>query len=223
MFTHASVPPLIEYPRVSINDKRHYDTPKGKYPSITTILSSTADKTWLEEWRNRVGEAEANRITRNSSNRGTTLHLLCEYYLNNFTLPKVRWDALELFYSIKPLLNRIDNIHHLEGCLFSERLKLAGTVDCVAEFDGVLSIIDFKTSRKQKTEEQIYSYLLQETFYSIAYYELSSISIKQLVTIMAVEDSPPLLFVKKITPEYIRELILLRNRFFLENPSSINS
>lgn len=212
MFNH--IPPfnLIEYPKITINDKRHYKIDDDRiYPSITTILSSQ-DHSWLDEWRDKIGSNEADRITQTSSRRGTQLHTLCEDYLNNNPLSLKVPDAKEMFISIRLILNRINNIHFQEACLYSDRLKVAGTVDCIAEFDGVLSIIDFKNSRRQKDEDKIFNYLLQETFYSIAYYDISGIKIPQIVTIIAVEDDKPQVFIRNIKP-YIKPLIELIETF----------
>lgn len=206
MFIHCPTLELTTYERVQINDKRHYRTPCGDYPSITSVLS-VLDTGWLDDWKARVGEKEANRISSTSTGRGTNVHTMCEDYLNNVPLSCKMPDALEMFNSLKPILNsRINNIHHQEACLYSNKFKIAGTVDLIAEFDGVLSIIDFKTSRRVKTEDKIYNYLLQETFYAMGFYELSGIPIKQLVTLMAVEDDKPLVFINQILPKYICDL-----------------
>lgn len=213
MFIHCPTLELKPYERVQINDKRHYRTPHGDFPSITTVLS-ISDTGWLDEWKERVGEKEANRISSVSRGRGTNLHQMCEDYLNNKPLSCKFPDALEMFYSLKPILtNRINNIHHQEKALYSKKLKIAGTVDVIAEFDGILSIIDFKNSRRVKTVEQIHHYILQETFYAAAFYELSGHEIKQLVTIIAVEDGNPLVFVEKIKKEYLLELQEMRKLF----------
>jgi genome maintenance exonuclease 1 len=176
-------------------------------------LGSTADKTHLNEWRKRIGDNEADRISANSSKRGTNLHLMCEDYLNNRPLSCKMPDALEMFYSLKPVLNRINNIHCQEATLYSDKLQIAGTVDCIAEFDGLLSVIDFKNSRRDKKEEWIQDYLLQETFYALAYQEMTGSKIKQIVTIIAVEDRKPQVFVKEIRP-YIKPLVE-RKRLYL--------
>ena len=213
MFIHCSPIELKTYERIQLNEKRHYRTPLGDYPSITSVLS-VLDGDWLQEWKDRVGEQEANRISKLSTNRGTNVHSLCEDYLNNVPLSCKMPDAREMFISIKPLLNRINNIHFQEACLYSDRLKVAGTVDVIAEFDGVLSVIDFKTSKRIKTKDKLYNYFLQETFYALAYYELSGIAVKQIVTIMAVENEPPQVFVEPIKKEYIVELNHIRKMFF---------
>lgn len=212
-FCHVDVD-LIEYPRVDVDGRRHYQIGHKRYPSITNVLGSTADKSHLDNWRKRIGTAEADRITNNSSKRGTNLHLMCEDYLNNRSLSCKMPDALEMFYSLKPILNRINNIHCQEATLYSNKLKIAGTVDCIAEFDGLLSVIDFKNSRKDKKEEWIFDYFLQECFYALAYQEMTGNKIKQIVTIVAVEDRNPQVFVKEIRP-YIKPLID-RKKLYLE-------
>lgn len=210
-FCHANIE-LIEYPKVDVNGKRHYQIGHKQYPSITNVLNSTSDKTHLQEWRKRVGNDEADRISANSCKRGTNLHLMCEDYLNNRPLSCKMPDALEMFYSVKPILHRINNIHCQEACLYSDMLKIAGTVDCIAEFDGLLSVIDFKNSRRDKKEEWIYNYLLQETFYALAYQEMTGNKIKQIVTIIAVEDRNPQVFIKEIRP-YIKPLVDRRKMY----------
>lgn len=192
------------YPKINIEGKRHYICPNGVYPSITTVLGSTADKSFLTAWASKIGEAEAARITNNSAKRGTNLHQMCEDYLNNKSLSVILPDALEMFYSIKPILNRINNIHCLETPLFCDRLKVSGTVDCIAEFDGVLSVIDFKNSRKPKKEEWIQDYFLQTCFYSLAYSKVHKV--KQVVIIIAVENEAPQVFIKE-PKDYIQQLL----------------
>lgn len=187
---------------------RKYLLPDGsKVPSITTVLSYFK-KDIIQEWRNRVGEVEANRISKQASNRGTNVHTLCEKYLNNETnyargaFP----DALEMFSTMKTELNRINNIHYQECGLYSTALGVAGRVDCIGEFDGVLSVIDFKTSRKIKTSDMIEDYYMQECFYALAYEELIGEPIHQLVTIMAVENEKPLVFIQP-TEKWITPLV----------------
>ena len=126
--------------------KRYYVTPEGKkLPSVTTVVGAQKKQSILE-WRKRVGEEVANKISRQATSRGTNMHTMCEYYLNNETKPpdNVMPDAKEMFISIKPYLNKINNIHYQEVGLWSNELGLAGRVDCIGEYDGVLSVIDFK-------------------------------------------------------------------------------
>ena len=155
-FNHVTLEKeLIDYPRVNIDGKRHYQIGHVHYPSITTVLGSTSDKTYLKEWRERIGDEAADRISNNSAKRGTNMHQMCEDYLNNNPLSLKMPDALEMFYSLKPILNRINNIHCQEKALYSHKIKIAGSVDCIGEFDNILSVIDFKNSRRIKKEEDI--------------------------------------------------------------------
>ena len=196
-------------PREQVNGQRLYATPTGRVPSVTTILDKTKPeekKKALQEWRNRVGEEEANRISKIASGRGTGVHTLCERYINNEPLGSCMPDALEMFLSIKPYLNKINNIYYQEQALWSEQLGLAGRCDCIGHYEGELASIDFKTSRRPKKEEDIEDYFQQTTAYALMHEELTGIPINKLVIIMAVEDNPPLIFVKE-TADYIDGLV----------------
>jgi len=167
--------------------KRYYTLEDGtKLPSVTTVLGAQK-KDAIMAWRKRVGEVEANRISKAATGRGTNVHTLCERYLNNESLGDIMPDAKEMFKSIKPLLNRINNIHYQEQALWSKQLGMAGRVDCIGEFDGVLSVIDFKTSKKIKSKVEIEDYFWQTSAYALMYEELIGASINNLVIIMAVE------------------------------------
>ena len=148
------------------------------------------------EWRKRVGEEEANRVSKRATTRGNKCHKLAELYLLNEDISKYKDDPLSmgLFYQIKPYLDSINNIHALEAPLHSKLLKLAGRVDCIAEYNGELAIIDFKTSTKTKREEWIHDYFAQETAYAIMFQELTGLQVKKLVTIIACETGSPQLF-----------------------------
>jgi len=126
--------------------------------------------------------------------------------LNNEALGEMMPDAFEMFKSLKPLLNRINNIHYQEVALWSEQLGLAGRVDCIGEFDGKLSVIDFKTSKKVKNLEDIEDYFWQTTAYALMYEELVGKPIDELVIIMAVQDGEPILFKQK-TSDHIVGLV----------------
>ncbi len=186
--------------------KRYYVTPSGsKLPSVTTVVGAQK-KQAIMEWRRRVGEEVANKISRQATSRGTNVHTLCEKYLNNEELGEMMPDAFEMFRSLKPLLNRINNIHYQEVALWSEQLGLAGRVDCIGEFDGVLSVIDFKTSKKIKTVEQVEDYWWQTTAYALFYEEIVGIPINDLVIIMAVENDKPIVMQQK-TSDHIEGLV----------------
>ena len=188
------------------NGKRFYILPSGvRVPSITTVLGAMK-KEAIQAWRRRVGEDVANQISRKATGRGTNVHTLCEKYLNNDPLGDVMPDAKEMFQSIKPFLNKINNIHYQEQALWSKNLGIAGRVDCIAEYEGELSIIDFKTSKKIKTLEQIEDYFWQTCAYALMYEERVGQPIDKLVIIMAVENEEPLVFTQR-TEDHITGLV----------------
>lgn len=175
---------------------RVYKTPSGKsYPSVTTI-TGLHNAEGIAKWRRRVGEAEANRISTKASARGTRIHTLCESYLRDEECEPDIFDR-ELFGSITPWLDDINNIHALESPLYSDFLQVAGTVDCIAEFQEKLSVIDFKTSSKPKDREDIYNYFMQTAAYAVAFEERTGIPVGRMVIIMAVENDDPRLFIEK--------------------------
>jgi CRISPR/Cas system-associated exonuclease Cas4 (RecB family) len=186
--------------------KRYYTLPDGtRLPSVTTVLGAQK-KDAIMAWRKRVGEDVANAISKKATGRGTNVHTLCERYLNNESLGDVMPDAKEMFYTLKPYLNKINNIHYQEQALWSKQLGMAGRVDCIGEYDGVLSSIDFKTSKKIKSHEDIEDYFWQTSAYALMYEELIGEPIHQLVIIMAVEDNQPLVFIQK-TEDHIEGLV----------------
>ena len=188
--------------------KRYYVTPDGKkLPSVTTVVGAQKKQSILE-WRRRVGEETANKISRQATSRGTNMHTMCEYYLNNEPKPPgvVMPDAKEMFISIKPYLNKINNIHYQEVGLWSAQLGLAGRVDCIGEYEGKLSVIDFKTSKKIKKREDILDYFWQCTAYALMYEELVGTPIDDLVIIMAVDNEQPMIFKEK-TQDHIEGLV----------------
>ena len=190
---------LIDLPVEYINGKRFYVTPNDdKYISITTILSNLS-KASISRWRNRVGEKEANRVSTKASRRGTGVHNLCERYIKNQDgfLDGGMPNEVEMFQSIESLLNRVDNIHVVEGALWSDHFKLAGRTDLIGEFDNRLSVVDYKTSNKKKTWEMCHQYFMQGAFYAVAYEERTGIPVDTIVIIMAVENEQPLLFIEK--------------------------
>ena len=183
----------------TINGKRTYVTPDDNiYPSITTVLGQLS-KADIQKWRERVGETEANKISGKASRRGTSVHSVCEAYIKNEDgyLDGQTPNIIELFKTIEPFFERINNIHGVELALYSDHYELAGRTDLVAEFDGVLSIIDYKTSNKTKKKDWCENYFAQCSFYASAYEERTGIKVPQVVIIIAVENEQPQLFVEK--------------------------
>lgn len=173
-------------------ERRLYRVPNGGlYPSATTVLSQTADKAFLEKWKQRVGEAEANKIRDRSASRGTKVHEMCEAHVFNKEVDfaeQMPFDV-NMFKQIKRQLDEhVDNIRLSEGQMYSDTLKVAGTVDLVASWKGQPAIIDFKTSRKTKRKEWIEDYFLQATIYSLMLYELFGIKAHKIVIIIACES-----------------------------------
>jgi genome maintenance exonuclease 1 len=206
----------------TINGKRFYKTPEGLlYPSVTTITSQHG-KDKILEWRRRVGEEEANRISTKASNRGTKVHKICENYLNNEEdyartnpahIHKTMPDTIAMFKSLQPLLDEhVNNIHALEIPLYSHHLKVAGRVDCIAEYDGKLSIIDFKTSGRLKEESWIKGYFMQCSAYAVMYEERTGIPVSQIVIMIAVDSEHPQVFIKKRN-DYIKDFISYREAY----------
>lgn len=178
---------------------RHYNTPEGKYPSVTTVLSILSEES-IAAWRKRVGEDEAEKIGYRARTRGTAVHSIIERYLDNdIEYDKdVMPDVLSTFKDVQPILDEhISEILGLEAPLYSKHLKLAGRVDCVGVFDNKLSIIDFKTSRKIKKKEWIHNYFAQASAYAIMFEERTGIPVPQLVIIIAVDNEQPQVFVEK--------------------------
>lgn len=206
-FVHDLVPE-IKLETEMIGGKRHYVLPNGKkYKSVTTILDERTDKSALYEWRARVGEAEATKISTQAARRGTSIHAIAERYVLNEEdyFKKEMPSNIESFKKIQPIIDKsIDNIRGIELPLYSETLETAGRSDLIAEFDGTLSIIDFKTSRKLKKDDWIENYFIQATVYSLMFEELYSIPVTQLSIIIAVDHEEPQIFVKKTKDFYKR-------------------
>ena len=197
--------------RIDSPEGRVYQTVTGmKYPSVTSVLGMM-DKTAFFEWRKAVGEAEANKISARAARRGTAIHTLCEDYLNGKSAEPSMFDQ-QVFNSIIPHLDKIDNIHALESKLYSDYLQVAGTVDCIAEYDGKLSIIDFKTSRRIKKKEDIDGYFIQTAAYAVAFEERTKIPVSRLVIIMGIDDEQPLIF-KEHRDNWIDRFMDLREQF----------
>jgi genome maintenance exonuclease 1 len=193
---------------------RKYLTPNGNYPSITNLLSNLSKKA-IQAWIDRIGHEEANKISRQAAGRGTAVHAMCELYVNNNPdyARGVMPNILNDFNRIKNILDtRIGIVYGQELPLYSDHLGVAGRVDCVAEFDGKLSIIDYKTSKKTKKYEWCHSYFMQECFYAIAWEERTGIPITQLVTIISVDDAEPQVFIEH-RDDWSKELVKVIEKY----------
>jgi len=191
-FNHRNDIGDFEIPdRVEKDGKRYYLTPDGNhYPSITSILSQQ-ENLGLEAWKERVGEKEAKRISKESARIGTAVHQLAEFYLSNVQvkLDKEEKKIVDTFNRLRFLLGNINNIVGLEIPLFSDLIRVAGTCDCIAEYNGKLSIIDFKTSRRPKKEDWVDDYYMQTFAYKLMFEEMTGIEIQQVVILIASVES----------------------------------
>ena len=197
---------------VTTEDGRLYETPTGqRYPSVTTVLSAYNKKA-IFEWRQRVGEEQANRISRKASGRGTKLHTICENYLMN-EIDEVKFrtmipDTKQLFLQLKPHLDdNIGRIYGIEQSLYSDRLKIAGRCDCIAEWNGELSIVDYKTSSWQKDEDKILNYFMQCTAYAEMFEERTGMPVNQIVVAVAVEETQQAQIFVREKDKYIQSLM----------------
>ena len=213
-FNHVELDlPVLE--RELVDNVRYYKLPSGtkKLVSITSVISHYK-KDFFNTWRKRVGTEEADKITKRATSRGTDMHTLVEYHLLNKELPSVQPISEHLFKIAKPTLERINNIYALEGALYSEVLGIAGTCDCIAEFDGELSIIDFKSSKQPKPRDWIDGYFVQCAAYAAMLYELTGLVVKKFVIIMSCEDGDCVVYEErdkkkylKLLTEYIRKFV----------------
>jgi len=216
MFQHVE----IDFPKLdrdTIDGVRYYEVPSddgtSKLVSITSVISHVNRNIFIE-WRKKVGTEEADRITKAATSRGTDMHTLVEHHLKNEELPKVQPLSEILFKLAKPKLELINNIHALETSLYSQKLGVAGTVDCIAEYNGELAIIDFKTSKKPKPKDWIEHYFVQCAAYACMLYEMTGIIVKKFVIIMSCENGECVVYEEydktkyiKLLTKYIREFV----------------
>ena len=214
MFNHVPV----KLPKLTATNKdgvRLYETPEGNfYPSITTVLS-IRKKEGLFEWRKKVGNEVANYVSGKAARRGTKVHQMCEDYLNNmhtnfpdkFNEHKKDFLPFCLFGQLREkVLNNIDNIYVQEASLYSDKYKIAGRVDCISQYKGVPSVIDFKTSTKERSDDWNENYYIQGTAYSEMFHERTGISISQVVILVVTEDGTVQEFIKN-KYDYIDDLL----------------
>jgi genome maintenance exonuclease 1 len=200
-FLHKPIEIDNKLKEVTIDGKRFYETPGGVFPSVTSVVGWDKQN-FFAEWRRKNPE-ESRRVLA----RGTKLHSLIESYLNNETLDfdNMLPNFKVLFNQIKPELDKIQNIVAIETPLWSKTLGLAGRTDCIAEYDGKLSIIDFKASSKEKRKQDVESYFTQATAYALMFQERTGIIVKNFAILISCEDgltqvfqNKPIKYVKKL-------------------------
>ena len=216
---------LLDYgfeslPTENIDGKRYYITPTGeKYPSVTSV-TGLLNRDGIKKWRKRVGEKTANKISTQAARHGTSAHQLFEDYIKGDNFEEKFKGAMpttqQAFISLEKQLNQIGVVHGLESPLYSHNLQLAGRVDCIAEYDGKLSVIDFKTSAKPKKEEWIQNYFIQETAYAKMFEELTGETIHAIITMIAVSDGSSQLFIEQPSDKYVDQLQELRSQYRTE-------
>ena len=211
----AELPPIK---RVTVNGKRHYQLSDGEslaYPSVTTVISGCKKtQAGLRAWKKRVGKAEADKVSRQATQRGTSVHQLIEDYCQGIESEGVIMpNARDMFSRLRDVADaHIDNIRVIEGLMYSNHLRAAGTVDMIAEFDGKLSVIDWKTSTRPKTRSKIYNYFKQEAAYAVMFEEMTGIPVPQLVTVITTQCGESQVFVEH-RDEWIPGFIELRDQY----------
>lgn len=204
---------FVDLPKIYSEDTpngRYYTTPDGsKYQSVTTLLGRNSDNTWLEEWKARVGEEQVSKTSTQAKRRGTAVHAILEQYLlNNDKFFRGHMPVnLTMFAAMRKILDaRLGAILGLEIGLWSHNMRVAGRADMLAYFDGVLSIVDFKTSKKPKREEDIESYFLQCTIYALMAEELLGVSVPKIVVLIGVDDEDAQVFIRD-KAEFVQAII----------------
>ena len=214
IFNHLSPKKIPQLEQVNTDSGRYYKSPTGAlYPSVTTV-TGLMNAEAIKAWRKSVGEEAANAITKKAAGRGTRIHTICEHYINNNYDPyKHSIIDRDTFEPLRKIIDEhIDNVHMQEVRLYSDFLEMAGTVDCIAEFAGRLSIIDFKTARKAKNKEYILNYFCQATAYAIMYEELTGIPVPNIVILICVDDDFPQVFTGKRN-DYVKPLLDIRKKY----------
>jgi genome maintenance exonuclease 1 len=212
IFNHVKLPQLdFDLKAETTDSGRLYATPTvERYKSITTVLGNY-NKQAIMEWRERVGAEEANKISTKAAGRGTKVHKICEDYINNeiseMKMKTLMPDLKELFFKIKPIIDeKLGDVYSQEQALYSHKLKVAGRVDLIGYWNGKLSVIDFKTSTKQKEEDYIQNYFMQCTAYALMFSELTGMWIDDIVVLIATGEGEAQIFERRID-DYVKPLM----------------
>lgn len=217
-FTHLRRNLNEDVEQINSDSGRYYKTPSGAlYPSVTSVVGLMNQEA-IMKWRARVGEEEANKVAAKAASRGTRIHQLCEDYLNNadIDLKNYSFEDQLNFSEMKPFLHNIDNIHLQETRMYSDHLRMAGTVDCVAEWKGKLAIIDFKTAKKLKEKSYITNYFCQASAYAIMYEELFSIPVSRIVILISVDNEMPQVFEER-RDNFVKPLLDIREQYRIKH------
>lgn len=200
--------------QINLPDGRRYKTPSGNlYPSVTTVLGSQ-ENVFLKEWKEKVGEEEASRISRRAASKGSRVHLACEEYIEG---KKIEFGMFEQeakadFAAFIPVLESIEEVHAMEARLYSDKIQVAGTVDLICKLDGKMCILDWKTASRFKSREDIPDYFMQMSFYAAAFYERTGIVIKDLCVQMTAKDYGLITYWEK-TGDWLPKFMKIRREF----------
>lgn len=196
--------PKIDIERIDTDQGRYYEYGGDRFASVTTILSRRIKGT-LDKWRKRVGHDEAKKISTQASLRGTVVHDLLERYLDpsrpkDFSVAKEMPINREHFRQVKPLLDKnVKTIYGIEHMMCSKLYRTAGTSDLLCDWDGINSVVDFKTGRKPKERKWIDNYFLQGAAYSQMVKELYGVKMPQIVIIVMVDhENEPQVFKEQV-------------------------
>jgi genome maintenance exonuclease 1 len=219
--------PYVDKQTTTILGRRFYElSSELAYPSITTVLGNTVpeeQKGWLDAWKKRVGESEAARVSKNATDRGTNMHLMLERYMR-YEDPKVQDfppEHVKLFTSLKSALSRVNVVYGQEVVLYSKIFEIAGRCDMIADYDGEMSIVDYKSSSRVKSKDDIADYWIQCAFYAQAHNEMFGTNINRLVILMGVENKLPLVFKTRIDDSMLEQLAVRTARFYTELERSL--
>lgn len=210
-----------EYSTHSVEGKRIYQIEDNFYPSITTVLGGTqsAEKIQsLQNWKNRLGHKEAEKVTNSAAARGTNMHLMLERALGGKD-PKLEEFPVEhvnIFKSLRLEITKINKVYGQEIVLFSDVLGVAGRCDLIGEYKGEMAIVDYKSSTRAKSADEIGDYWLQTSFYAIAHNEMFGTKIEKLVILMGVENKLPMVFKKTLDENLVLDLIERTEKFYKE-------
>lgn len=211
MFTHNHVSPLYDLPTKTFSGMRFYQTPENVFlPSVTTVVNY-GEKPWLDNWRNMLGPKKADKEQQRCSERGTAVHLMCEQFIQNIPTSDIIQsqprEYVKLFNQIKfALKGHVDNIRLQENALWSDVLGIAGRCDLVADYDGVLSIVDYKTANKLKNESSIEHYYTQCTAYALMMEEMYGLQINNIVVIITTEKGLMPQVFKSTVGKHVKDL-----------------
>ena len=209
----------LDLDTTEVDGKRHYITPEGNlYPSMTTVLSRYKEATsgdGLKKWKEKMGEERAQKIMENASTFGTAVHDMCEAYIMGRPMPKADFFQKDRFHGLKNIIDqRITNVYACETALYTDRFKIAGRNDLMADFDGVPSVIDWKNSNKPKKPEWISNYFLQGFGYGYMYRErcgANDSTPKQIVIVNTTPHEEPQIFVEQMNDWYKPFLDMVKN------------